>query len=81
MDKFTMGSLMAGTAGCGLDETGCLLALASSAGLVWLGTLNQFKMESMDFSLPMVPEIRWPCIYIYTSLRELYCSNIQLKSL
>jgi hypothetical protein len=51
--RFTLTSLMAGTAGCGLDETGCLAALATCVAMVWGGTLNQFKVDKMDFSLPV----------------------------
>jgi Ca2+-binding EF-hand superfamily protein len=54
MDRFTIDSLMSGRAMCGSEESGCWGALATGLTLVYAGTLNQFKMAAMDFSLPAV---------------------------
>jgi hypothetical protein len=53
LDKFTISSLSAN----GLpipSDFGGFLALAVVGGSLWGGTMNQFKMESMDFSMPAI---------------------------
>lgn len=54
MDKFTMGSLMSGQTFCGADDTGCWFAGSFSALSVYMGTLNQFHMQGMDFNMPAI---------------------------
>ena len=39
MDRFTLASLMSGTAQCGTDEDGCWASLATVVGMLYAGTL------------------------------------------
>ena len=52
MENFTMSKLSSGGVQCSTD--GCWAAGAVVLAMMWGGTMNQFKMESMDFSMPAI---------------------------
>ena len=54
MDKFTVGALMSGGVACADDDVGCWFSGSIVLGLLVGGTMNQFKMETIDFSLPAI---------------------------
>ena len=52
MENFTVSALSSGASVC--PDDGCWAAGIVVAGSLWGGTMNQFKMESMDFAMPAI---------------------------
>jgi len=60
IENFTMGRLMAGGVSCGGEDTSCWAAGGLVLTLLVGGTMNQFKMETIDFNMPAVTAYeRW----------------------
>jgi hypothetical protein len=54
IDNFTLDKLMAGGVACDATDTSCWISLGFVMIMAVGGTVNQFKMETIDFSLPAV---------------------------
>eukprot|EP01048_Picozoa_sp_COSAG05_P009419 COSAG05_NODE_773_length_7441_cov_3.657042_1_plen_267_part_10 len=54
MSKFTLTNILSDGVTCGDDETSCWMSGFACMSLLVGGTMNQFKMQEIDFSLPAV---------------------------
>lgn len=54
IDNFTLDKMMAGGVNCAETDIACWMSLGVVSLMAIGGTVNQFKMETIDFSLPAV---------------------------
>jgi hypothetical protein len=80
MSNFTIGKLMSGGVSCGDGESSCWGSLAAVMGTLVSGTLNQLKMESMDFNMPATTAYEEWLHRVEKSLQLLFAINEFIES-